>query len=398
MACKIVIGTQRAGSAKIRVAFLIRSLEFGGAERQLVALVTRMDRQRFEPLALCFYPGGEFEQEIKEAGVPLMALGKAGRWDWLRFFIRLVRKLKEIRPHIVHGYLETPNILSVLARPFLPGVRVVFGLRASDMELQHYPWAIRLPYHIQPRLARWADFCIANSDAGKAFWRSKGIPEEKIAVILNGIDTQKFSPNRSGAALLRRRWGIPVGSQVVGAVGRLDPQKGCEVFIEAASILLLEKPEVYLIWVGDGSPAYREELFRLARSFGISERLIWLGARPDVVDVYQTLDVFCSPSSYGEGFPNTLAEAMACGLPCVATAVGDAPLILGDAGFIVRRRDPQALAAALQRLLDLPPEERRQMGARSRARIVENYSMEKMVTATQDALAALVGGSICLAG
>ncbi|MCC6146931.1 MAG: glycosyltransferase [Anaerolineaceae bacterium] len=380
-----------AQGVKTRVAFLVRSLEYGGAERQLAALVTRMDRQRFEPAVLCFYPGGEFEAEIQGAGVPVIHIGKTGRWDWLRFFVRLVRKLKELRPHILHGYLETPNILSVLLKPFLPGVRVVFGLRASNMNmiLHRYPWVIRLPYAVQPFFARGASLCIANSQAGKAFWCSKGIPEEKTLVIPNGFNTQKFIPNLALAAPLRDLCGVPGHTPLIGAVGRLDPPKGCEVFLKAAALLISAKPEVRFLWVGDGPPAYRAELVQLAASLGVSPQVVWLGARPDVARLYNAFDIFCSSSLGGEGFPNVLAEAMACGIFCVATSVGDTASILNGEGFIVPPGDPQALAAALQRALDLPPEVRQQSGERSRRRIMEEYSMDKMVNRTQDALVRL---------
>lgn len=379
-----------AGSTeKIRIVFLIRSLQAAGAERQLSTLVTRMDRNRFDPLVYCFYPGGEFEQEVLRAGVPVFSLEKKGRWDWITFTMKVVRELRKLNPHILHGYVEVPNILAVLVKPFVPGVRTVLGLRGSGGEMSLLPMFMRISFTLQPFFSRWADLCIANSSEGKAHWAGKGIRKDKICVIPNGFDTQRFHPDRSARKAVRERLGIPEKNICIGTAGRLYPGKGTEIFLQAAALLLAKNPGLTFVWAGDGNLEYRSELGKLAVSLGITGQVLFPGVVKDICALNNALDIFCLPSN-SEGFPNVLAEAMACELPCVSTDVGDVQDILGDAGFIVPPRDPQALADALQRMIDLPSEESQRMGMRARAHIVDNYSVEKMVARTQDVLEALL--------
>ena len=369
-----------------RVLFLARSLDRGGAERQLVLLAAELAQRGHPVVVAVFYDGGAFAAELEKAGVRLIMLQKTGRWDVLLFLIRLVRSLRKEHPAILHSYLTVPNILSALLKPLLPGTQIIWGLRASNMDLSRYDWLSRLTNLLECKLSHFADCIIANSHAGKRHAVENGFAEDKIIVIPNGIGTKYFRFDLQGRRQVRSAWGLGEDEILVGLAARLDPMKDHPTFLEAASCIARERHDVRFVCVGDGPAAYTEALKQQAAALGLTNRLIWAGARDDMSAVYSALDIACSSSCFGEGFSNTISEAMACGVPCVVTDVGDSALIIGATGSVVPPGDHSALAAAIGRLIDLPPEERRELGEACRARIVSEFGIDKLVQRTEQAL------------
>lgn len=368
------------------ILFLARSLDRGGAERQLVVLVKGLARQGHAVAVAVFFGGGVYEAELAEAGVRVINLGKQGRWDVLPFLNRLVRLLRKERPAVLHSYLGVPNILAAALKPLLPGTRIIWGVRASNVDLSRYDWLSRLAYSLERRLARFADCIISNSQAGKRYAVANGFSEDKIDVIPNGINTEYFRFVAEGRKKVRSAWGLDEDEVLVGLVARLDPMKDHLGFLAAAGRIARERHDVRFVCVGDGLVVYAEELKQQAATLGLTNRLIWAGARDNMPAVYSALDIAVSSSSFGEGFSNTIAEAMACGVPCVVTDVGDSAHIVGDTGSVVAPGDHSALAAAIQHLIALPPEERRALGEMCRTRIVSEFDMHRLVQRTEHAL------------
>lgn len=367
------------------ILFLVRSLDRGGAERQLVVLAKGLARRGHAVAVAVFFGGGVYEAELAEADVRVINLGKQGRWDVLPFLNRLVRLLRKERPAVMHSYLGVPNILATVLKPLLPGIRIVWGVRASNVDLSRYDWLSRLAYSLECRLARFADCIIANSCAGKRYAVANGFPEGKIIVIPNGIDTTYFRFDSKGRQQVRSEWALGEDEMLVGLVARLDPMKDHPSFLEAASHIARGRHDVRFVCVGDGSADYVEAIKQQAVALGLIEQLIWAGARDNMPAVYSALDIATS-SSFGEGFSNTIAEAMACGVPCVVTDVGDSAHIVGDLGSVVAPGDGSALAAAIQHLTNLPPAERRALGDAGRARIVSEFGLDRLVQRTEQAL------------
>lgn len=368
------------------ILFLTRSLDRGGAERQLVVLAKGL-ADRGHPVAVAvFFGGGAYEPELARSGVRVINLGKQGRWDILPFLTRLLRLLRKERPAVLHAYLGVPNILAAVLKPLLSGTRIVWGVRASNMDLSRYDWLSRLAYVLERRLARFADGIIANSHAGKRYAVENGFPEDRIVVIPNGIDTDYFRFEPDGRWQVRREWGIAENEMLVGLVGRLDPMKDHPVFLEAASRIACGRRGVRFVCVGGGPADYAEALKQRAAELGLSKQLIWIDARDDMPAVYSALDVAVSSSSYGEGFSNTIAEAMACGVPCVVTDVGDSARIVGDADAVVAPGDGEALAAAIQRSIELTADERRVLGNTCRKRVVSEFGIDRLVQRTEQTL------------
>ena len=373
----------------MRVVFLVRSLNYGGAERQLLLLAKGLDKNRFEPVVLCFYGGGPLQTELLQAGIRVISLNKRNRWDVAGFLWRLAHKVIELKPDVLHGYLPVPNFLAALLKLLYPSMRVVMGVRTSGKDLDRYDWTYRASFWLERLFAGLADLVILNSQAGKAAYVKKGFRPEKMTVISNGIDTGIYSPNREAGRELREEWGVPATAVMIGIIGRLDPMKGHAIFLQAAA--RLDSPRLRFAVVGDGAQAYRQDLVNLGGSLGLANRLVWAASRRDVAQVYNALDICCSASLFGVGFPNVVGEAMACGVPCVVTDVGDSAWVAGAGGLTVVPNDCNALSETLARISRLSSEERFALGQQARKRIVENFSVERMVRRTEEALEALVG-------
>jgi glycosyltransferase involved in cell wall biosynthesis len=362
-----------------RIAFLIRSLNPGGAETQLVALASGLVAQGCRVRVVTYYPGGPLAPRLTAAGAELISLDKRTRWDLFSSGRKLVAELREFRPHILHCFLETSNVLGALLRPLLRGTHLVWGVRSSNMEAGHYGLVWRAVLLAERLLARQPDVIVSNSQAGRRHRVALGWPAQRMRVIPNGIDTERFRPRPDARDDVRGTLGVGDDIVLIGQVARLDPMKDHLTLLQATARLDASGRDFRLVVVGAGPQEQQTHLAEAARQLGIAGRVLWLGERHDVPRVLNALDIHVLASAYGEGFPNAVAEAMATGLPCVVTDVGDAREIVGDTGITVQPRDPEQLAAALGRLLTTPAGARRELGQRARQRILENYSISRMV-------------------
>jgi len=379
-----------APASTLRIAFLIRSLGYGGAERQLVVLASALRARGHTVSVLTFYPGGELEPELRNAGVRVRSLEKRGRWDIATFLASLRRALREESPDVLHSYLVVPNIVAATIRPLFPRARVVWGERASNMDLSHYDWVSRFSSGLARRLCRVPDLLIVNSRAGFEYAVARGYPREKMLVIPNGIDTERFAPDAAARRRVRDEWQVSGIERLVGLVGRLDPVKDHRTFLNAAAQAGRDLDGVRFVCVGDGDPRYRSEMQQTATALGIGDRVSWVGARADMPAVYNALDIACL-SSASEGFPNVLAEAMACGIPSVTTDVGDCAWLMPRPDLIAPPGDATALATRMRSLLDSEPRETAAIGRELRERIVEHFSVASLVSNTEQALFGLFG-------
>jgi glycosyltransferase involved in cell wall biosynthesis len=365
----------------IRLTFLVRSLDYGGAQRQLVTLAKALDKTTFEVTVLTFYPGQPLEQELEGTGVRLLSLNKRGRWDLFPFLARLLQQAKQLRPDVLHGYLDIPNVLALLLKPFVHA-RVVWGVRASEIELRNYHWLLRLAAWLERLLSGFPDLIIVNSVAAREYHLGKGFPSSKVVMIPNGVDTEVFRPDREARAKLRGELDINESTRLIGAVGRLDPVKDLPVFLQAAAIVSRQINDARFLCAGAGPAEYTQQLKALAGDLGIADKVIWMDARHDVAAVYNALDLLVS-SSRAESFPNAVAEAMSCGVPCVVTDVGDSALLVGDCGLVVPPQNPEALATGIIRSLEA---NRTELGNKCRTRIIENFGLQQLAKLTEQAI------------
>ena len=375
----------------MRILLSISSLEPGGAERQFAELAAGLAARGHEVLAVALGLGGPLKTAL--GGAQLVALGKQNRWDNLRVAVRLARLLRSFRPQVHYAFLPTLCVFGAFLRPAAPGARLVMGVRATNVDHKAYTHgqAGSLLQRLEARLSFLADLVIVNSEAGRADCLARGFPEARTVVVPNGIDTVRCRPDRGLGLPVRTEWGVGAGQALIGLVARLDPMKDHANFLKAAALLAAKRPGVRFVCVGNGPEPYFNALRGQAEALGLANRLVWAGLRQDMANVYNALDALCLSSAYGEGFPNVLGEAMACGAPCVTTDVGDAALVLGGTGVVVPRGDASALAAGLETLLERLDREGEGLRALCRGHIVAEFSVERMVETTEALLAGLCG-------
>jgi glycosyltransferase involved in cell wall biosynthesis len=373
---------------RVKIAFLASDLNCGGAQRQLITLIKGLRAHGRSVLVITYHPGGALENELRHSGVPLHFVSRKWRWNLVGFLWQMIRLLREERPDILHGYLSVPNICTVFLKPFFPHIRMVWGVRSSNVDLSKYEPLSRLVFWIESRSARFADLVIANSFSGRGYAIAHGFPEHKTVVIHNGIDTAHFQRDPQARRRLRSEWRIADNEKLIGIAGRLDPMKDHKSFLMAASLLAKERTDVRFVCVGDGPPEYQRELIDYCSELGLAKLMLWAGVRHDMPSIYSALDVLTVSSSFGEGFPNVIGEAMACGVPCVATNVGDSAMIIGDLGELVPPEDSHSLKQAIEKLLERTATNPFGFGC-IRERITNHFSVDKLLAQTESTLLCL---------
>lgn len=374
----------REESALKRVLYVIATLDPAGAERQMVHLCRRLPRGDFEPAVCCLTRSGPLEEDLRRDGIPVQVLHKSGRWD-LRVVARLVAAMRRRPPDIVHTWLPTANTLGrvaaisarvpvLIASERAADVWKGFARRAADRALTHYTARV-----------------LTNAEAVRRFLVDRvGLPEGKIQVIRNGFDATEFdaAAARGPQAPLPERG----DALVVGAVGRLEPQKGTTYLIAAAALLrrMLDRP--FQVWVVGGGPD-ENALRRQAEEAGVADCVRFLGLRLDVPAVMGQFDLFALPSLW-EGLPNVALEAMAARRAVVATDVNGTPEAVADGrtGLLVPPRDPEALARALAELLR-DADRRKAFGEAGRTRVETEFGMQRMVDLTVQAYRETLAGA-----
>jgi glycosyltransferase involved in cell wall biosynthesis len=327
------------------------------------------------------YGGGATWERLLTAGVPCSHLKKRFRWDVVGPARRLLQVAGTFRPDAVYSFMPAANVLAALLKSRLHSRSLVWGVRAANMDWKFYGVFPRFLVRLETALNRRADLIVCNSIAGRRYHAQLGWNETRMAVIENGFDTNALYPDAAAGVSVREEIGTDSRVKVIGVVGRLDPIKDHVTFFRMAAALLRRTDDSFEFWcVGDGQTRYAQELKEETRRLGIADSVRWLGARLDMRAVYSAMDVTCL-TSLSEGFPNVVAESMACGTPCVVFDVGDALSIVGKRSLVVPGRDPDALAAAVQRAYS-----DHSLRERVRARIETEFSIATCVDRTEEIL------------
>jgi glycosyltransferase involved in cell wall biosynthesis len=363
-----------------RILHVITGLGAGGAEHVLLRVASSMRRDRFETLVVALMPEGPLAARLRDAGIEVRALGMAPGRPSPAALWKLVRFVRRFRPDVIQTWLYHADLMGALATRLTTVPALSWNLRASDMDMSRYPAHSRWTLSLCARLSRLPNIVIANSEAGRRHHERLGYRPREWTVIPNGIDPSVFRPDVEARRAIRAEAGIPEGAPVVALVARWDAMKDHETFLRAAAILAAVHPDVHFLLAGEGVTPTSPDWGALATRVAGAARIVALGRRDDVARLLAAADV-STCSSISEGFPNVIIESMACGAPCVVTDVGDAALIVGDTGLVVPPRDPEAMAASWARLVALDATELAALGACARQRVIEHYTLERMVSA-----------------
>lgn len=365
--------------APLPVLTFLSNFLIGGTERQVVNLVQNHDRGRFEVHLGCFRRDGPLFQEVDNSDVALSAYPITTLPSLQTLFqqARLARYLRANRIRVVHSFGFYANVFAIPAAR-LAGVDVVVAsIRDTGDHLTG----------TQKVLQRWvcraADHVLVNAQAVQDVLVRQGYDKTRITIIRNGIDVARFNNLRASGSV-RATFGLKATAPLVAVFARLNRLKGLEFFLEAAALLKGRFEEVMFLIVGDSiSMSYRDELEKKAQALGLGERVVFAGFRSDVPELLAEVSVSVLPS-LAEGLSNVVLEAMAAGVPVVATAVGGTSELIEDgvSGVLVPPRDAPALAQAIGALL-ADPQRRALIGAAGRKRAREQFSLQASVDQTE---------------
>lgn len=319
---------------------------------------------------------GAVGARIRELGIDVTALGMRRGIPDPRALWRLAARIHRTQPDLVHTWMYHADLLGGLAAKLAGRRPVVWSIRQSDLHpvfsRRTTVWTMRTCARLSRRIPGRIVSC---STAARRVHEAVGYDPSKIAVIPNGFDTTLFRPDTAARARVRSELGIADGTSVVGMVARFDPQKDHRLFVRAAGQLRRAVGDVVFVLCGAGIDSSNRPLCEWVREEQLGDCFRLLGERSDMPQLLVALDVAVLCSAYGEGFPNVVGEAMACGVPCVCTDVGDAAEIVGETGLIVPPGGADALGSAIMALLAEGAVKRAARGVAARKRINDKYSI-----------------------
>jgi glycosyltransferase involved in cell wall biosynthesis len=373
----------------LRIVHIITGLGTGGAEHSLLKLVQGLAATRFRSCVISLTTAGDLAPAMEAAGAPVRALGmRPSLPDPLSVF-RLAHLLRAERPHVVQTWLPHADLLGGIAARMAGGPPVVWNIRYTDLSIPGANRGTQVVVRACAALSRWLPARIVScTQRGAEFYARLGYDASRLRTIPNGYDTERYRPDADARSELRAELGAPAEAMLIGLVARFDPLKDHANFIAAALEVAEREPTARFLLAGTRVTWDNAALNRAIVRH--RERFHLLGPREDIPRILAALDVNVL-SSVSEGFPNVVAEAMACGVPCAVTDVGDVAHMVADTGRVVPPRDPRALAAAIVALVEQGGAARRALGRSARSRIETEYGLETMVKRYEDLYEELAG-------
>ena len=343
-------------------------------------LLSRMDRSQHESVVVSLTELESVGKRIEALGIEVRALGMQPRAPSPKSVFQLTQLIRQERPEIVQTWMHHADLFGGLAAKFAGDFPVIWNIRQSDLDPRSSKrttiWTAKACARLSRRLPTRIVCC---SEASRITHSAIGYAADKMVVIPNGFDIDTFQPNREARRAVRRELGVPDDALLVGLVARFHPQKDHANFVRAAALLHERLPNVHFLLCGNQVSWENQELVAHVERAGIRDRCHLLGTRSDMPRIQASLDIATSSSSDGEGFSNITAEAMACGVPCVVTDVGDSALIVSDTGRVVPPRNSAALAEAWRDLIELGAAGRARLGAAAHDRIATHFPLPAIV-------------------
>lgn len=360
--------------------YVINDLSIGGAEMALYKLLSGTNRKRFVPIVISLIDRGPLRERIEALGIPVLTVRmKPGRPSPLAL-LRLVRLIKRTRPDLIFGIMYHSCLAVQLARIMLwRRVPVLWNIHDSTAALASEKKLTARVIRLCGALSRLPTRIIFVSRAAQSRHAQLGYYTVNSLVIPNGIDIEEFVPSSQARASVRSELGLEEKAFLIGLTGRYHPTKDHANFLKAAALISKAYPETHFLLAGREVDHQNMALCDSIRELGLTERTHLLGERHDIARLAAAVDIF-SLSSAGESCPNVIGEAMACGVPCVVTDVGDALWMVGETGTVVPPRTAKALMTAWKEMIDMGRQMRLALGGRARARVIENFQLQAIMS------------------
>ena len=377
----------------MKITHIITGLAAAGAETVLYHLLAALDRQEYQSEVISLTDRGATAARIESLGVPVRALNMMRSVPNPLAIRRIAKILRRSRPQIVHTWMYHSNLLGGLAAQAAGRIPVIWGIHHSMVDSRDTKrftvWTVRACAWFSKQLPARIICCANSSELAHI---QLGYDPEKLEVIYNGIDSELFQPNPEARVALRSRLGLPPEALLIGMAGRLHRHKDHKTFFAAARLLREEFPDVHFVLCGEGMEADNPKLAAEVAD-GLQGHCHLIGLQREMPDFYSGLDIAAN-SSLSEAFPLAVGEAMACGVPCVVTEVGDSPAIVGETGRIVPPQQPALMSSAWRELIDAGVEARQVLGNAARERVVSHFSVTQFAQRYQS-LYRTVGNRIC---
>lgn len=381
---------------RIKVALFLRNFQLGGTERQVFELARHLDKDKYDVCLIALGADGPLRESCEVLpGVRVLIIG-AARLP-ATTVLKLVKVCRQFRVDVLHSFGSVTNAYAIAAKLAFPRLRVVVGLR-NALEDPCFGYAslrerakIRVLDLALKSFGARADLFISNSQAAKIMYTRRF--GSKVTVIPNGIDVDKFRPDPDAQVILRRAICASQGARIIGIVANFSAYKDYPTFIRAARLVADNIENVHFVAIGNDRNSVGLSSKDLVKALSLQSIFHFFGPCTEVQNLMAGFDVLCS-SSATEGFSNSIAEAMSCGVPCVATDVGDSGQIVGDTGFVVAPSDPQSLAAGLTNALRMPALDLRRLGWSARDRVLRNYSTSQMIARHQYVYESLLSNTL----
>lgn len=359
-----------------KLLHVIIGLNVGGAEMMMKRLIeSHRDSESYHHSVVSLTNKGKVGEMLHQIGVDVHALEMRSVLDIPAVFFQLIRIIRNMRPDIVQTWMYHADLIGGLASLAAGNRRVIWGIRTTEVSsgVSRTTSVIR---KLCARLSSWIPMrIVCAADASRKAHINLGYDSTRMVVIPNGFDPNLMSSMDASRFALRGKLGFDSDDIVIGTLGRFNPDKDHENFVFAMGLLAKKIDRVRFLMVGYGLDAENAELAAWLDRTGYADRFVLLGERLDAPVCLSVMDIFCL-SSRTEGFPNVVGEAMAIGLPCVVTNVGDAAILVGDCGVVVAKEDSLALSQGLLRVIGMSPYARQQLGHDAKMRIHTEFTME----------------------
>jgi len=364
----------------MKILHIISGLSTGGAELMLYKLLSVIDRSSYKPVVISLTNEGHLGNHLEKLGIPVHIIKMAAGFPNPFKITRLINLVKKINPDLVQGWMYHGNMAALMAIRFLPKrVSLFWNIRHTPNDLKEEKLMTGMIIRLGAYFSSLPNGIIYNSKVSAQKHKSMGYSERNEKIIPNGFDCERFKPSDTAKEKLLRILNIREEVFLIGLIARYHKMKDHKTFIYSARELIQTYPKVHFVLVGSGINEKNKDLTKQIKDLKIGRNVHLLGERWEIYRITSGLDIACSSSSWGESFSNVIGEAMACGVPCVVTRVGDSAEIVGETGLVVDPGEKDAFVDALQKMIEMSPDKRRELGRLARQRIIKHFTLDTVV-------------------